>query len=571
MMTPFKKPIFFLAMASLVSLALISLFLLFSLSSVTTGQSPQNPLSRHSHKSPILSPGSSSPQIQQACKATRFPDSCQNELMNAHLPNPPTPMDVIKASLDVSYQNLETAQSMVKTILSSASGDPNMTNAANNCIEVLRYSSYRISLTSSPDVLPSGRTKDARAWMSAAELYQYDCWSALKYVNTTHRVNETMAFLDGLIQLTSNALSMIFSYDHFGNDTAKWRPPMTERSGFWGDSSTNGGEGAVSGFKGGVPAGLAPDATVCKAREGCFRTVQSAVDAAPENLSGGRRFVIHIEAGVYEEIVRVPFEKKNVVFVGDGMGKTVITGKLYVGMVGISTYNTATVGVNGDGFMARDLTIENAAGPDVHQAVAFRSTSDFSVLENCELLGHQDTLYAHSLRQFYKSCRIAGTIDFIFGNSATVLQDCLILVVPRQVKPEKGETNAVCAQGRTDPAQATGFVFLNCVVNGTEEYMALYQQNPKAHRNYLGRPWKEYSRTVFMGCHLESLIRAEGWLPWSGDFALATLFYGEFEDDGPGANPSARVKWSSQIPAEHVAVYSVENFIQGNEWLSSAK
>lgn len=268
--------------------------------------------------------------------------------------------------------------------------------------------------------------------------------------------------------------------------------------------------------------------------------------------------------------MRVPFEKTNLVFLGDGMGKTVITGSSNVGQPGVSTYNTATVGVLGDGFMATGLTIQNTAGPDAHQAVAFLSDSDFSVIENCEFLGNQDTLYAHALRQYYKSCHIEGNVDFIFGNSASYFQDCQILVRPRQVKPEKGENNAVTAHGRTDPAQSTGFVFQNCLVNGTEEYMALYRSKPDKHKNFLGRPWKEYSRTVFIECNLEALITPQGWMPWSGDFALKTLYYGEFKNTGPGSERSSRVSWSSQVPAEHVDTYSVKSFIQGDEWIPTS-
>lgn len=216
--------------------------------------------------------------------------------------------------------------------------------------------------------------------------------------------------------------------------------------------------------------------------------------------------------------------------------------------------------------MASGLTIENTAGPDAHQAVAFRSDSDQSIIENCEFLGNQDTLYAHSLRQFYKSCRIEGNVDFIFGNSASIFQDCTILVRPRQLKPEKGENNAVTAHGRIDPAQTTGFVFQNCLINGTEEYMKLYNSKPKVHKNYLGRPWKEFSRTVFIDCNMEALITPQGWMPWTGDFALKTLYYGEFDNTGMGADLSGRVTWSSQIPADHVNVYSVGNFLQGDQW-----
>lgn len=67
------------------------------------------------------------------------------------------------------------------------------------------------------------------------------------------------------------------------------------------------------------------------------------MDAAPSNETE-RKFVIRIKEGVYNETVRVPLEKKNVVFLGDGMGKTVITGSLNVGQPGMTTYDSATVG-----------------------------------------------------------------------------------------------------------------------------------------------------------------------------------------------------------------------------------
>ncbi|MBA0552095.1 hypothetical protein Golob_022934 [Gossypium lobatum] len=217
--------------------------------------------------------------------------------------------------------------------------------------------------------------------------------------------------------------------------------------------------------------------------------------------------------------------------------------------------------------MASGLTIRNTAGSDAHQAVAFRSDSDHSVIENCEFLGNQDTLYAQSLRQFYKNCRIQGNVDFIFGNSASVFQDCEILVGPRQTNPESSENNAVTAHGRTDPAQSTGLVFHNCVINGTEEYMRYYKKNPEVHKNYLGRPWKEYSRTIFINCKMEKIISPDGWMPWSGDVGLKTVFYGEFRNSGPGSDVSKRVPWSTQIPSQNVPTYSVQNFIQGDQWI----
>ena len=61
-----------------------------------------------------------------------------------------------------------------------------------------------------------------------------------------------MSFLDSLTHLTSNALSLLFSYDNFGNNTASWVPARTERDGFWEAVKKSGGGGF--GLKGGVLA-----------------------------------------------------------------------------------------------------------------------------------------------------------------------------------------------------------------------------------------------------------------------------------------------------------------------------
>ncbi|KAF1867328.1 hypothetical protein Lal_00049757 [Lupinus albus] len=502
------------------------------------------------------------PVIQQACKATNFSQQCESTLSQAKLPPNPTSLQLIQAAMAASSSNLDTALTNIKSLLDASAGNKNRTIAATICLEVLHNSNYRISLANAS--LPSGKTKDARAWLSAALAYTYDCSSSLKHANDTNQVREIMSFVDSISTLNSNALGLVFNYDAFGNDTASWKLPNTERDGFWEKPGSGGGSGDITG----IPDKSVADVTVCKGGDsGCLKTIQEAVNKAPDNDGKGKKFVIYIKEGVYEETVKVPLEKRNVVFLGDGMGKTVITGSANVGQPGVSTYTSATVAVLGDGFMAKDLTIQNTAGPITYQAVAFKSDSDLSIIENCEFLGNQDTLYAHSLRQFYKSCHIQGNVDFIFGNSAAVFQDCVILVRPRQENPEKGESNAITAHGRSDPAQATGFVFHNCLINGTDKYLALYHSNPNVHKNFLGRPWRLYSRTVFIHSTMDAIVAPQGWLPWKEDFALKTLYYGEFENSGPGSDLSQRVPWSNKVPSEHVLAYSAQNFIQGNTWI----
>jgi pectinesterase len=219
--------------------------------------------------------------------------------------------------------------------------------------------------------------------------------------------------------------------------------------------------------------------------------------------------------------------------------------------------------VEGDGIVLQDLRIENTAGPEKHQAVALRVSSDRAVVHRCRVDGYQDTLYAHQLRQFYRECAVSGTVDFVFGNAAAVLQRCALTVR----RPMRGQKNAVTAQGRTNPNQNTGTSLQRCRVVPAADLAPVAEAFP----TFLGRPWKEYSQAVYMQSYLGGHVHPRGWLEWDGDFALETLFYGEFDNEGPGAGTAGRVSWPGYrvITDRSVAVqFTVGGLIQGGYWLN---
>lgn len=217
--------------------------------------------------------------------------------------------------------------------------------------------------------------------------------------------------------------------------------------------------------------------------------------------------------------------------------------------------------VVGQGFVGINMTIRNTAGAIKHQAVALRNSADLSTFYSCSFEGYQDTLYVHSLRQFYRECDIYGTVDFIFGNAAVVLQNCNLY--PRL--PLAKQFNAITAQGRTDPNQNTGISIQNCNITPADD---LAVSNGTT-QTYLGRPWKEYSRTIYMQSFMDSFINPAGWREWSGDFALNTSYYAEFSNTGPGSNTSRRVAWPGFhiIDATDAANFTVSNFILGDDWV----
>ncbi|KAK8966430.1 hypothetical protein KSP40_PGU012472 [Platanthera guangdongensis] len=222
--------------------------------------------------------------------------------------------------------------------------------------------------------------------------------------------------------------------------------------------------------------------------------------------------------------------------------------------------------VAGKGFISRDITFENTAGAAKHQAVAFRSHSDLSVYYRCSFRGYQDTLYAHSLRQFYRECRISGTVDYLFGTAAAVFQNCQFL----SRLPLPDQKNTITAQGRTYSDQNTGFVLQFCNITADTDLAA--SAGGTAVQTYLGRPWKEYSKTIILQSYIGSLIPPEGWLPWNGDFALSTLYYAEYMNFGPGSGLGGRVNWTGYhviTSSAQAAGFTVSQFLDGNLWLPS--
>lgn len=75
-----------------------------------------------------------------------------------------------------------------------------------------------------------------------------------------------------------------------------------------------------------------------------FTTISDAVAAAPNSTNGSTGyFLIYVKAGVYEEYVSIPKNKKYLMMIGDGINQTVITGN-HSFVDGWTTFNSATFG-----------------------------------------------------------------------------------------------------------------------------------------------------------------------------------------------------------------------------------
>lgn len=495
--------------------------------------------------------------FESVCSVTLYPDVCVSTLL-AHPESRKAASSkelatiVVKVTL---YELKNLSASLGSEMSRQRITDQRSQSAVDDCLELFGYSLRQ--LNDSLGSLQSSEWRrqeadDVQTWLSASLTNQDTC---IEGVNGHNYGNPMLP--DGALRkvwkLLSNSLAMVKNISPAGIDRRRLIDPIA--------SLDNELFSVADGFPSWLspadrrllqvlPSGIRANAVVAKDGSGHYKTITEAINAAPSKSKG--RYIIYVRAGIYAERVKV--SKDGIMLVGDGKDVTIVTGKLS----GVSLKSISNFIATGNGFIARDMGFENTAGPRNHQAIALLVGSDHSALYRCSIKGYQDTLYAYTQRQFYRECDIYGSVDFIFGNAVAVFQSCNILA-----RKGLGGRSFITAQGRIDPNQNTGFSIHMCRVIAADK-----NSDP----TYLGRPWKPYSRTVYMQSYLDKIIAPAGWYPWSGNFALKTLYYGEYMNTGPGAGTANRVNWPGYhriTSTAEASKYTVAEFISGNSWLPS--
>ncbi|PKA62224.1 Putative pectinesterase/pectinesterase inhibitor 28 [Apostasia shenzhenica] len=505
--------------------------------------------------------------VQAICEPTDYRDICESALSKV-ANNTTDTRELVKLSFQVASDHIKEALSHSE-LLSKAASDPRTKQALTNCQELMNYAIDDIKTTFNR--LGGFNMSDyekamgeLKLWLGSAATYQETCLDGFE--NTTGDAAAGMRqALNSSMALTDNALAIV---GQLADVIDELKLPALFSRRLLSDEEIEAVKNDdfpswVSANRRKLlsipPSGIRPDVVVAQDGSGDFSTISGALGVAP--IKSAKPFVIYVKHGVYKEKVTIFRNMTNIIMVGDGATQTKVTGSLNF-IDGLTTFKTASFVVMGEGFIARDMGFENSAGPQKHQAVALLVQADKSVFYRCQMDAYQDTLYVHTLRQYYRDCTISGTIDFIFGDAKAIFQNCLILVR----KPLDNQQNIVTAQGRKSRQAASAIILHNCTITADPSFpKALHTKNP----SYLGRPWKEYSRTFIIQSFIDSLINPNGWLPWLGDFGLTTCFYSEVDNRGPGANKSKRVTWKGikNINYQHAQKFTVEHFLWGNDWL----
>lgn len=291
-----------------------------------------------------------------------------------------------------------------------------------------------------------------------------------------------------------------------------------------------------------------PD-TLVVSRDGTgeFRTIDEAIEVCRAFMDYTK--VIYVKKGVYKEKLIIPSWLTNITICGEDRNNTIITWddhaniKMPVGGLDseaavkgklMGTFRTYTLKVQGSYITLKDITIENNAAK-LGQAVALHTEGDHILVQNCRLLGNQDTVYTGvgGTRVAFYDCYIEGTTDFIFGPSIAWFQNCEI----------HSKANSYITAASTPAGQKYGYVFYKCRLTADKD----------VDKVYLGRPWRPFAATIFMDCELGKHIRPEGWHNWNNAKNEETARYAEYGNKGEGASTKNRVKWSKQLTKKEAA------------------
>ncbi|XP_051134509.1 pectinesterase-like [Andrographis paniculata] len=520
--------------------------------------------------------------VTSICELTKYKGPCARSLEPAAKNPAATSKDYILAVLDAAATDVNRSAAAAAQVAVD-SRDKNSVVAVQDCRQFLNLAGYR--LRKSIDAVNQAGNLSA---LDRDQTHELHTWTTAVYALHTYCVDQiedpvpktaVQIAIQNSTELSHNAVNIIAEIPQilklFGennnNNSDAVKKIATATSDNHPRSLT---ENSSSNNNNNYPAWLnsgdrklletippKPDVVVAADGSGQFKTITDAVAAYPPNHTG--RFVIYVKAGDYNEQVTITNNKPNILMYGDGIGKTIVTGrKSAAGAMKTGTMHTATFANEATGFIARGMTFRNKAGPQGLQAVAFRSSGDKTAVFDCSIEGFQSTLYYQLYRHFYRNCLIYGTVDFIFGKGEALIQDSEIIVR----KPMPNQVNTVTADGKEILKGSNGLVLQNCrIVPEKALFPARFEI-----QTFLGRPSTAEATTVVMQSELGDFIRPEGWKAWDDSPNHVTCHMLEYGNRGPGAGTRLRsrsFKNFKVLTADEAGKFAPGEFLAGSRWI----
>ena len=305
------------------------------------------------------------------------------------------------------------------------------------------------------------------------------------------------------------------------------------------------------------------DAVVAQDGSGDYVTLQAAIDNAPEGR--GTPYLIFVKNGRYKEHIDIPALKTFLHIIGQDRDKTVIYDDRLCG--GDNAYSVdpgATVVVKAADTFFENITLENSYGHEKQagpQALALNTQADRIALNNVALLSYQDTWITSSSqknRHYIKNSLIEGAVDFIY-NGGDVYLDGDTLEINRT-------SGGYIVAPRHTADTKWGYVFMNNIIRPGKDFKTGNTLNVTD--VWLGRPWHDSPKTVFINTQTFVPIPAKGWYNTMGGLPELWADYNTVDADGNPLDLSQRESYYYYIDrstGNKVEKFNVKNFLTDEE------
>lgn len=289
---------------------------------------------------------SSMKAITSICEFTSYKEACATSLESAAKNASATPKDYIFSVVEAALKELNKSREATGKVVVDKEKDEYNHMAVEDCKELLDYAAdtlqASISMVGDSDLHTlEDRGHELLSWVTSVYAFQTDCTDQIDKPEYKSAIENGML---NATQLTHNAVNIVAELSQILKmfnvpqlSAAQRRLMSAEEDGY--PSWMGGADRKLLAAGGG---GVTPNAVVAKDGSGKFSKINDALASYPAKHQG--RFVIYVKAGVYDEKVIVDKKKPNVYIYGDGIGKTIVTGKLNFGIMKIGTMNTATFG-----------------------------------------------------------------------------------------------------------------------------------------------------------------------------------------------------------------------------------
>jgi pectin methylesterase-like acyl-CoA thioesterase len=275
-----------------------------------------------------------------------------------------------------------------------------------------------------------------------------------------------------------------------------------------------------------------PDRIVVAADgSGDLTSIQAAIDKVQAHRT--RPVEILVRAGLYEEAVRIPREKRFVHVRGEDRQRTIVAAQKNERKNPNAGWPARSVFVvEGDDARVENLTIRNTTPKGGSQAEALYVNADRVVVQDCDLFSFQDTVNL-SGRVYLDNCYIEGDVDFAWGYGAVMLVRCEL----------KAVHDGYYVQVR-NPLERPGMIFVDCLLSAADETKRCWLARIEIDRF-------PASQAAFIRCRMGPHVPEAGWIV-TGEGPRDRLRFREFDSRDLSGQPldvSRRLAGSQQLNA----------------------